>query len=36
MDHEKGHSDTEQTSLQMLMHDNLPININHEVECLNL
>ena len=35
-DDEMGHSDMEQTSLQMLTHDNLPINSNGEVECLNL
>ena len=31
-----GHSDTEQTSLQMLAHDNLPLNCSGEVEYLNL
>ena len=35
-DDEMGHSDTEQTSLQMLTHDNLPINSTAEVEYLNL
>ena len=35
-DDEMGHSDTEQASLQMLTHNNLPINSDSEVECLNL
>ena len=35
-DDEMGHSDSEQTSLQMLTQDNLPLNSNGEVEYLNL
>ena len=35
-DDEMSHSDTEQASLQMITHDNLPINSKSEVECLNL
>ena len=35
-DDEMGHSDSEQASLQMLTHDNLPLNPNGEVEYLNL
>ena len=35
-DGEMGHSGVEHASLQMLMHDNLPINLDGEVECLNL
>ena len=35
-DDEMGHSHTEDASLQMLTHDNLPINLDGEVECLNL
>ena len=33
---EIGHSDTEQASLQMLTHENLPLNSNGDVEYLNL
>ena len=35
-DDEMGHSDTEQAFLQILTHDNLPINSYGEVECLNV
>ena len=35
-DDEMCHSDTEQASLWMLTHDNLPLNSNGEVEYLNL
>ena len=30
------HSDVEQASLQMLTKENIPINSNGEVKCLNL
>ena len=36
MDDEMGHGDSEHTSLQMITHDNLPLNSNGEVEYLNL
>ena len=36
MDDAMQHTDMEQASLQMFTHDNLPINSNGEVECLNL
>ena len=36
MDEEMDHSDVEPASLQMLSHENIPINSNGEVECLNL
>ena len=35
-DEEMGDSDTEKASLQMLMHDSLPINSTSEVKYLNL
>ena len=35
-DNEMGHSDTEQGSLHMISHNNLPINSDGEVECLNV
>ena len=35
-DEELEHSDVEPASLQMLIHENLPINSNGEVEYLNL
>ena len=34
-DDEMGHSVTEQASLEMMTHDNLPFNSNGEVEYLN-
>ena len=35
-DEELEHSDAEPASLQMLMQENIPINSDGQVECLNL